>query len=142
MKKTLAFLLPLLVSAGSSDAIIECKSTSGRTMLSFYDTDATGNFNGGELSIDSSTISYDKSADVTIVEDLKHGVYTLSYYNKNQFLTFYALPKTVKDKSTNALMYYTFSAVISPSTTDPRTQSRLNKTIQVKCTSTYRWREI
>ena len=142
MKTILIFLLPLFIYAGSSDATIECKSASGRTLLNFYDSDAIGNFNGGKLSIDNYTIQYDKSTDATIVQNLKHGVYTLEYYHENQFLTFYALPKSVKDKSKKGITNYTFSALITPSTTDPRTQSRLNKTIHLKCTYSYNWKDI
>ena len=46
------------VYAGSSDAVIECKSGSGRTSLTFLDQDIQGHFQGGTFTIDKKTIKY------------------------------------------------------------------------------------
>lgn len=57
MKKLLLLAItPLFIYAGSADAVIECASASGRTLLQFHDQDVQGEFNGGEFTIDKKTI--------------------------------------------------------------------------------------
>ncbi|MFK5975117.1 MAG: hypothetical protein QM493_01295 [Sulfurovum sp.] len=150
-KKLLLLLTPLAIYAGSADAIIECKSGSGRTTLNFLDQDIQGAFQGGSFTIDNESIKYqpqydgenDKSYPYSWMNvNMKEGVYTLVYDNhKGIRLNFYALPKSMKEvKKEGFESYYTFNAIIDRETTDPRkkeTTSRLNKQIWVGCTMRY-----
>ena len=140
IKKTLLLLLaPLAIHAGSNNAVIECKSGTGRTTLTFLDQDITGMFQGGKFTIDNKTITYLPETDyATIVPHMKEGVYTLYYYHKNILLEFYALPKSVKKvKKEGVDEFYKFNAVVDWSSTDPRTSSKLNKNIWLSCTMSY-----
>lgn len=142
MKRLLPLiLLPIMTYAGSADAVIDCKSGSGRTHLSFLDQDVMASFNGGELTIDKKSINYDGNHGY-IISDLKRGVYVLKYYNpkKDTVLDFYAIPKTIeKTKLDNYETSYKFNAVIGGGSTDPRNKHKdlLRKTIWLTCTLKY-----
>lgn len=142
MKNILLLVFPLCIYAGSSDEIMTCKSGTERTSFTLKDSDASASFDGAILNIDQKKIKYDLEGEATIVRDFKRGIYTFKYYHKDIFLTFYAIPNTVKNLSYAKVSKYTFSAIISPSSTDPRTLKRLDKTIIVWCTSVYNWGDI
>jgi len=151
MKLTKILLLclsPLSLYAGSADAIIECKSGSGRTALTFLDQDIQGQFQGGTFTIDKKKIDYKAHYESKTNKfyayswmnvNLKEGVYSLVYDDtKGTVLKFYALPKTVEKVDKKGFnSYYRFNAIIDSASTDPRTSKFLNKQIWVGCTLRY-----
>lgn len=141
MKRLLPFLLvPMLTYAGSASAVIECKSGSGRTALTFYDDDLQAEFSGGILTIDNKKINY-QSQYGHIISDFRRSVYVLYYKNPNDkiSLDFYAIPKTLKKlENEQDDTSYKFEAVVGAYSSDPRNKSeRLNKTIWLTCTLKY-----
>lgn len=138
----LLFLSPIFLYSGSAEAKITCQSPTGRTVFVLYDTDGVGQFSGAKLSIDKKKINYSLEGEVTIVSDLKRGVYTFKYYYRGVYLTFYAIPKSVKDRSKNRVSKYMFDGLITSNSTDPRTHKRLDKTIMMQCSSIYDWGNI
>lgn len=149
IKKGLLLLLtPLAIYAGSSDAIIECKSGTGRTSLKFLDQDIQGHFQGGTFIIDKKSIKYHPQNNYETNKDfpyswmnvnMKEGVYSLVYNdNKGTVLKFYALPKSMKKKKKEGFeAYYNFNAIIDRTSTDPRSSSFLNKQIWLGCSLRY-----
>ena len=148
IKKSLLLLLtPLAIYAGSNDAIIECKSGTGRTALKFLDQDITGSFQGGTFTIDKKSIKYlpqydgrtGKSNSYSwMIVDMKEGVYTLVYNDKKNSLDFYALPKSMKKVNKEGIdTFYQFNAIVDWRSTDPRSLSPLRKKICLSCTMSY-----
>lgn len=148
LKRSLLVLLtPFALYAGSSDAIIECKSGTGRTILTFLDQDIQGQFQGGTFTIDKKSIDYAPQYDGKtgkfneyswMTVDLKEGVYTLVYNDAKHFLNFYALPKSVtKIKKENFEQYYRFNGIVEWRSTDPRNNKQLKKQIWLGCTLRY-----
>jgi hypothetical protein len=142
------FLLPSCLLSGSADAVIKCKSGSGRTVLHFLDQDIQGTFQGGTFSIDGKSIVYapsysdGESNDYSrMIVNMKEGVYTLNYQDKKHHLAFYALPNSVhKIPKEGFDDYYRFSAVVDWRSTDPRStewDKRLKKQIWLGCTLSY-----
>lgn len=146
-KSILALLLPLTLYAGSSNAIIDCKSGTGRTTLTFFDQDIQGQFQGGTFTIDKKIIDYAPQYDEKtgkfneyswMTVDLKEGVYTLVYNDTKNFLNFYALPKSMKKiKKENFEEYYRFNGIVEGRSTDPRNNKQLKKQIWLGCTLRY-----
>lgn len=142
-----AFSMSHLVYAGSSDAVIECKSGSGRTTLQFFDQDIQGQFQGGTLSVDKARINYlplydaetgDNNPYSWMTVNMKEGVYTLVYQDSKHVLNFYALPSSVEKKTKEGVdTYYKFNGVIAARSSDPRNNSLLSKKIWVGCTMRY-----
>jgi len=144
LKSLLLFLTPLSIYAGSAEAVVECKSGSGRTLLKFFDQDIDGEFRGGTLSIDKKKIKYKSPMDVDknmawMAVNLKEGVYTLVYDDETNYLNFYAIPRTMKKirKKEKFDAYYKFNAIIDWRSTDPRTDNILDKKIWLGCTIKY-----
>ncbi len=140
----LLILISISIFAGSKEAVIECHSGTGRTLLHIEDMDLEGNFQSGFLMIDSKKLIYSSNADAVIVSHLNIGVYTVSIVDKNGsiYLEFYALPDTVKKHAYAKGLKFIFQANIDSASTDPRSKERLNKRIQLNCKVTYDWREI
>lgn len=138
-------LMPLFIYAGSANAVLTCKSGSGRTLLKFYDQDLTGSFLGGQLSIDKKILKYEnedtKGVHAAMVVDLQRGVYTLNYQAENKTLIFYAIPKSVKRVGSRkyGAEHYKFTGLIGYRTADPRKVNgeMINKTISLSCTLDY-----
>ncbi|CAA6821483.1 MAG: Unknown protein [uncultured Sulfurovum sp.] len=147
-KTLLLCLTPLSLYAGSADAIIDCKSGSGRTALSFLDQDIQGQFQGGTFTVDKKKINYQPQYNGETNKhypyswmnvNMKEGVYSLVYNDtKGTILKFYALPKTMEKIEKKGFdSYYKFNGIIDSQTTDPRTSKFLNKQIWVGCTMSY-----
>ena len=150
MKKILllsTFLLSAIAYAGSADAVIECKSGSGRTTLDFLDQDIQGRFQGGTFTIDNKSIrylpEYDSKTNTNnpfswMIVNMKEGVYTLFYSDTKHILNFYALPKSMKRvKKEGYGEYYHFNAIVDWRSSDPRSTGLLNKQIWLNCTMAY-----
>lgn len=152
IKKTVFLLILTFTSshsayAGSSDAVIKCKSGSGRTTLTFFDQDIQGNFQGGIFTIDKKSINYLPQYDEKtnknhpyswMTVNMKEGVYTLVYQDKQHSLKFYALPSSMKKKEKEGMeAYYRFDGIVESSSSDPRKKSALNKKIWLGCTMSY-----
>ncbi|MCK5725767.1 MAG: hypothetical protein KAH22_02935 [Thiotrichaceae bacterium] len=151
IKKILFLLLITVIShpvyAGSSDAVIQCKSGSGRTTLTFLDQDIQGHFQGGTFTIDKKSIQYlpqynsktNKNNPYSwMTVNMKEGVYTLVYNDNKNFLNFYALPSTMKKKKKEGKeAYYTFNGIVEWRSSDPRSTSILRKKIWLGCTLSY-----
>lgn len=150
MKKLLLLpLTSLFIYSGSADAIIQCSSGSGRTILKFYDQDVQGEFNGGTLTIDKSTVNYQnnmskKKNDSHMMVNFKKGIYTAYYKDANSILSFYALPKTIEKLERKGYeAFYKFNGIITEVSTDPRKNGKntwhnaLEKNIWVGCTLKY-----
>ena len=152
IKKAACLLLLISVTshpvyAGSGNAVIECKSGSGRTTLMFLDQDIQGHFQGGTFTIDKESIDYlpqyDSKTDKShpnswMTVNMKEGVYTLVYRDDKHFLNFYALPSTMqKKKKAGMEAYYQFNGIVESRSSDPRSTSALNKQIWLGCTMSY-----
>jgi len=143
----LLLLISLSVYGGSNDAVIECKSGSGRTTLKFLDQDITGNFQGGTFTVDNKSLKYLPQYDGRtgkvnsyswMIVDMKEGVYTLVYQDKKNALDFYALPKSMKKiKKEGIDAFYQFNAIVDRRSTDPRNLLQLRKKIWLSCTMSY-----
>jgi hypothetical protein len=148
--KIFVFLIlnSLFIYAGSGDAVIDCKSGSGRTTLHFLDQDIQGQFQGGTFSIDKKSIEYLPQYDSKtntdhpfswMIVNIKEGVYTLFYQDTKHTLNFYALPKSMKKvkKDLGNEEHYQFNAIIDWRSSDPRSTGLLNKQIWLSCTMDY-----
>ncbi len=135
------------VYAGSNDALIKCKSGTGRTTLTFLDQDIQGHFQGGTFTVDKKSINYLPQNDNKtnknnpyswMTVNMKEGVYTLVYNDGQHSLNFYALPSSMKKKKKEGMeTYYQFNGIIESHSSDPRNTSALNKQIWLACTMSY-----
>jgi hypothetical protein len=153
MPKKTVFLLLLTYSisnpvyAGSDNAVIKCKSGTGRTTLTFFDQDIQGHFQGGTFTVDNKSINYLPQNDHKTNKDypyswmtvnMKEGVYTLVYNDGQHFLNFYALPSSMEKKKKDGLKtYYKFNGIVEWRSSDPRSTSVLNKQIWLGCSLRY-----
>jgi len=138
--KKLLFLFLLFSSslsfAGSADAILECKSASGRTIFKAALQDLIG-FTSATFTIDGESIHYKNSEFGHLVFNAKNKILTLSISDpKLGFLTFYAIPTTFKSlKKKNYEKHYKFEAIIQG--LDPRKNKHQSKEIKLYCELTY-----
>lgn len=134
------FLILLFTSsvafAGSADAVLICKSASGRTVFKAYLQDLAG-FTEAQFTIDGQTLQYKSESSGHLVFNEKNKILTISINDaKVGWLTFYAIPtsfKTLKSKRHQA--HYKFKAVIQGK--DPRKGEWQSKEIVLDCELTY-----
>jgi hypothetical protein len=138
--KRFLFLFFILCSsvafAGSADAILTCKSASGRTIFQAGIQDLVG-FSWAKFAIDGQEIAYDNEGAGQVVFNEKHKIFTLSINDsKKGFLTFYAIPSTFEViKKSNYEKQYKFQAVIQG--LDPRKGKHQSKNIVLNCELKY-----
>lgn len=139
MKKIL-FLILLFSSsvayAGSADAILTCKSASGRTIFKAALQDLVA-FTSAEFSIDGEKLIYTDDSKGHLVFNAKNKVLTLTINDAEVgWLTFYAIPTTFKTVSKgHHSAHYKFKAVIQGK--DPRKGKYQSKEITLDCELTY-----
>jgi hypothetical protein len=139
MKKFVFFIFLFsssLAFAGSADAVLICKSASGRTVFTANLQDLVA-FTDAKFSIDGQTLIYSNSAMGHLVFNEKNKVLTLAINDdKIGWLTFYAIPSTFKTlESKRHRAHYKFKAVIQGK--DPRKDEWQSKEITLDCELTY-----
>ena len=138
--KSLLFIILLfsssVVFAGSADAILTCKSASGRTVFRAKIGDLLS-FTSATFAIDGESLIYNDYSKGQVVFNAKHKVFTISINDpKVGWLTFYAIPasfKTITNQRFN--QHYKFKAVIQGK--DPRQGKYQSKEITLNCELTY-----
>lgn len=139
MKKVF-FLLSLFSSsiafAGSADAVLTCKSASGRTIFKAHLQDLVA-FTDAAFTIDGQTIKYTNDTKGHLVFNEKNKILTISINDPNVgWLTFFAIPDTFKKvKSAPYSKHYKFKAVIQGK--NPRPNKGQSKEIVLNCELTY-----
>lgn len=139
MKKILFFFLIFSSSmafAGSADAILTCKSASGRTIFKASLQDLVA-FTNAEFSIDDQTLKYNDDTKGHLVFNAKNKILTIRIEDpKIGWITFYAIPTTFKTlQSKRHEAHYKFQAVIQGK--DPRKDKWQSKEIVLDCDLTY-----
>jgi len=138
--KRLLFLLILFNSsaaiAGSADAVLTCKSASGRTLFKAHLQDLVS-FTDAKFTIDGQTLTYSNTEKGHLVFNARNKVLTIAIHDeKVGWLTFYAIPatfQTIVSKQHRA--HYKFKAVIQGK--DPRKGEWHSKEITLDCELTY-----
>lgn len=136
MKSLILLIVVLLTTShpselGSGTAYLTCTSDSGRTEFYAELQDIDGLLEKAVLTIDSDSLSYTTS-DGRIIFDPKNGVFTMyidDYNNKEKelnhnFLQFWSIPSTFKDRSNSSGELYEFKAIIYGS--EPRKGKELH----------------
>ena len=112
-----AFFCPALAVAGANNATLNCVSTAGNGERLRLAGSIPGDFGSFSISLDSSSSSLvmsDSSHSISIIDDFKNKMFTLTVTGKDQsILILYGLPKTMTHKSgPGGSMDATFAAVL------------------------------
>lgn len=132
----LSLLVPLVLQAGSSDAIISGKSASGRTTVKILVRDLDGQVPEINFSIDGESYTL-KDPESFVVRDQKRQVYTIAATQDEKQVIFYLIPGTETVLDASGHRYRSkFQAIIQG--TEPRPNQELqSKKITLFCTLDY-----
>lgn len=130
------------VQAGSNEAVITGKTSSGRTELEARVQDITGQFRSVTLTVDGKTMEFrfDESDDVrtTVIRDEENDVFLLLMEGEDKVFRLWMVPGSEKvlEKSSGSYQS-TFAAVIEA--TDPRESGKwtLTPRITIGCRLDY-----